>query len=84
MRTPKIMAVVVTEAPLVEVRFAAAAHDFNFVVELAPEQLPARTARARRYEVALADGAAPRPELARTLREQLLSLWPGTIVYEAA
>jgi hypothetical protein len=83
MRAPNVMAIVVTEAPLSEVRFAAAAHDFNFAVEPAAENYPGGAATARCYEVILlADGAPPRPDVARTLRTELCSLYPGTIVYD--
>ena len=70
----KIIAFVVTDAPLTEVRFAAAAHDFSLVVEPAPDSC--------RYDVILADDVTPRPNLARTLRMELSRLWPGTVVSE--
>jgi len=82
MRAPNVMAIVVTEAPLIEGRFAAAAHDFNFAVDPAAEKYPGGAANARCYEVVLANGAMPRPELARTLRTELGSLYPETIVYD--
>jgi len=81
---PKIMAIVVTEAPLDEVRFAAAAHDFSFTVELAEVQRQAGSGSARLYDVILANDTVPRPNVERTLRAELCSLWPGTIVYEKA
>ena len=60
------MAVVVTEAPLDEVRAAVAAHDFSFEVEPTEVQYPA--GRGQLYEVVLANGTEPRPDIARTLR----------------
>jgi hypothetical protein len=84
MRAQRIMAVVVTEAPLDEVRAAAAAHDFSFEISPAKVQYPAATAIARCYEVLLAPGTVPRPNIALTLLAELSSLWPGTIVYDLA
>jgi hypothetical protein len=83
MRAQKITAVVVTQAPPTEVRFAAAAHDFCFAVEPAAAQYPVGTASARCYQGVLANGAVPRPNIARTVLAEL-SLWSGTIVYDLA
>ena len=82
MPSPKVMAVVVTEAPLDEVRAAAAAHDFSLAVEPADEPHAAGAPSARRYEVILANGTVPRPNVARTLLAELSSLWPATIIDE--
>ena len=79
----KIMALVVTEAPLDEVRAAVAAHDFSLAVNPAAEH-PVPAASACCYEVVLANGTLPRPNVARTLRSELGILWPGTIVYDLA
>ena len=80
MHAPKLMAVVVTEAPLDEVRLAAAAHDFSFEVEPADVQYP--VGNGHLYEVLHSNDAEPRPNVARTLRAELGGLWPGTIVCE--
>ena len=83
MPAPKVMAVVVTEAPLDEVRAAVAAHDFSLSVKPAAGH-PVPTAIGCCYEVVLANGSLPRPNVARTLRSELGILWPGTIVYDLA
>ena len=83
MHASKIMAVVVTEAPLDEVRAAAAAHDFSFAIEPAAEHSGAAPG-AHCYEVILANGAVPRPGVARTLLAELRGLYPETIVYDFA
>ena len=79
MRAPKVMAVVVTEAPLDEVRAAVASHDLSFEVE--QTQVQYSDGGGHLYEVIHANGTEPRPDVARTLREEL-RLWPGTIVCE--